>query len=242
MVKFFYKFASLLIDNVCSKEQRKVTNKIKQQNTMKKVLQILLVFVIVGLGYLVYDSINQPIKFQEQQEKRQTAVVNRLKLIREAQVAYKGRYDKYTGSFDTLINFVKSDFFKITKNEGSLSDSLLNAGMTEKEAIAQGIIKRDTVLVSVKDSLCKNLDPDSLRFVPFSVDKEEFFLGATQLTSSSGLIIPVFEASVTNKVYLKGLDNQERINMDDLAKNLGRFPGLKVGSLEEANNNAGNWE
>lgn len=209
---------------------------------MRTVLQILLVFVICGLGYLVYDSVNQPIKFQEQMDKRKTAVVNRLKMIREAQVAYKGIYDKYTGSFDTLIDFVKNGSFKITKNEGSLTDSLLNAGMTEKEAIKLGIIKRDTVLVSVKDSICKNLDPDSLRYVPFSPDKEVFFLGADILKSNSGLLIPVFEANVTNKVYLKGLDNQLRINLDDEAKQLSRFPGLKVGDINEANNNAGNWE
>ncbi|MCQ2229922.1 MAG: hypothetical protein MJZ13_09290 [Bacteroidales bacterium] len=209
---------------------------------MKTALQIIFVFVILGLGYLIYDSINQPIEFQDQQAKRQTAVVNRLKMIREAQVAYKSIYEKYTGSFDTLIDFVKTGNFKITKNEGSLTDSMLNAGMTEKEALKLGIIKRDTVLVSVKDSLCGELDPDSLRFVPFSPDKAQFEIAATALTSSSGLVIPVFEASVTNKVYLKGLDNQERINLDDMAKKLGRFPGLKVGSVEEANNNAGNWE
>lgn len=209
---------------------------------MKTVLQIVLVFVILGLGYLVYDSVNQPIEFQEQQTKRQTAVVNRLKMIREAQVAYKGIYEKYTGSFDTLIDFVKTGNFKITKNEGSLTDSMLNAGMTEKEALKLGIIKRDTILVSVKDSICHDLNPDSLRYVPYSPDGAKFEIAATALTSSSGLVIPVFEASVTNKVYLKGLDNQERINLDDMAKKLGRFPGLKVGSVEEANNNAGNWE
>lgn len=209
---------------------------------IKRVLQIALVFVILYLGYLIYSSVNQPIQFQEQMDKRKAAVVNRLKMIRDAQVAYKGIYEKYTGSFDTLIDFVKNGNFKITKNEGSLTDSMLAAGMTEKEALKLGIIKRDTVLVSVKDSICKNLDPDSLRFVPYSPDKELFFLGADILKSNSGLLIPVFEANVTNKVYLKGLDNQLRINLDDEAKQLNRFPGLKVGDIQEANNNAGNWE
>lgn len=209
---------------------------------MKTFFQLLLLGVIVVLFYFVGVSINQPIKFQDEMLKRKTAVVNRLKVIREAQVAYKGIHDKYTGSFDTLIDFVKNGNFKITKNEGSLTDSMLNEGMTEKEAIKLGIIKRDTVLVSVKDSICRNLDPDSLRFVPYSVDHAEFQMAAATLTSSSGLAIPVFEASVLNKVYLKSLDNQERINLDDEANQLGRFPGVKVGSVEEANNNAGNWE
>lgn len=208
---------------------------------MKTALQIVLVFVILGLGYLVYDSVNQPIEFNEQYAKRQEAVVNRLKLIREAQVAYKGINQKYTGSFDTLIDFVKNGNFKVVKMEGTLTDSMLQAGMTEKDALKEGIIKRDTVLISVKDSLCNGLDPDSIRYVPYT-DQAQFELGASSLTTSSGLVIPVFEAKVANRVYLKGLDNQERINLDDMARKLGRYEGLKVGSLEEANNNAGNWE
>lgn len=208
---------------------------------MKTALQIILVFVIAGLGYLVYDSIMQPIRFNQEHAKRQTAVVNRLKMIRDVQVAYKTIHEKYTGSFDTLITFAKEGNLKLVKSEGSLTDSMLQAGMTEAKAVKEGIIKRDTVLVAVKDSICKNFNPDSLRFVPFT-NLAEFEMGAASITTSSGLVIPVFEARVENRVYLKGLDNQERINLDDMAEKLGRYPGLKVGSLEEANNNAGNWE
>jgi len=208
---------------------------------MKTALQIILVFVIAGLGYLVYDSIMQPIRFNQEHAKRQTAVVNRLKMIRDVQVAYKTIHEKYTGSFDTLITFAKEGNLKLVKSEGSLTDSMLQAGMTEAKAVKEGIIKRDTVLVAVKDSICKNFNPDSLRFVPFT-NLAEFEMGAASITTSSGLVIPVFEAKVENRVYLKGLDNQERINLDDMAEKLGRYPGLKVGSLEEANNNAGNWE
>ncbi len=207
---------------------------------MKKVIEIVLLAVIVCLGYFVYNSINEPIEYEAQYNKRTQAVVKRLKLIRDAQVAYKSINGKYTGSFDTLIDFVKNGQLKMLRMEGSLNDSLLAAGMTEKEAIKQGIIKRDTVYLAVKDSVCKNFDPDSLRRVPF-VDAE-FEMGATILTTNSNLQIPVFEAKVPNKVYLKGLDEQERINKDNLAKKLDRYPGIKVGSLEEANNNAGNWE
>lgn len=207
---------------------------------MKKVIQIVLLAVIVCLGYLVYTSINEPIEYEKQYNKRYSAVVNRLKLIRDAQVAYKSINNKYTGSFDTLIDFVKNGQLKMLRMEGSLNDSLLAAGVTEQEAIKKGIIKRDTVFIPVKDSICKDFNPDSLCRVPF-VDAN-FEMGATTITTNSNLQIPVFEAKVANKVYLDGLDNQRRINMDNLAKKLGRYPGLMVGSLEEANNNAGNWE
>ena len=208
---------------------------------MKKVFQVIFLLVIVGLIYLLYESIMEPIRFQEQYDKRKNAVVDRLKLIRETQVAYKANHNEYTGSFDTLINFVKTEQFKLVKMEGTLTDSMLNEGITEKEALKRGIIKRDTILVSVADSLFKKVSPDSLRYVPYT-DGAEFEMEKSALTTSSGLIVPVFEARVTNRVYLKGLDNQERINLDDEANKLGRYPGLKVGSIEEANNNAGNWE
>ncbi|MDO4461683.1 MAG: hypothetical protein Q4C30_04185 [Bacteroidia bacterium] len=208
---------------------------------MKTVLQFILLFVIIGLGWMIYRSVQEPIIFQEQYDQRKAAVVERLKLIREAQVAYKAINERYTGSFDTLITFVKEGNYKLTKNEGSLTDSMLNAGMTEKEALKRGIIKRDTIYVSVKDSLCKNINPDSIEFVPYT-NGAKFEMGAGSITTSSKLVIPVFEAKVANKVYLKGLDEQYRINLDDEAKQLNRYPGLKVGDLEEANNNAGNWE
>ena len=67
-------------------------------------------------------------------------------------------------------------------------------------------------------------------------------MGAGEIETGSGLKIKVFEAKVHNNVLLKGLDRQLVINMNDLRKKLERYPGLQVGSLTEATNNAGNWE
>jgi hypothetical protein len=55
-------------------------------------------------------------------------------------------------------------------------------------------------------------------------------------------VIHLFEAKVSNNDYLEGLDRQEIINMNGLAKDLGKYPGLKVGDLTSPNNNGGNWE
>lgn len=208
---------------------------------MKAVLQIVLLIVIAGLSYLIYESIQQPIRFQEKRDVRAAAVVGRLKSIRDLQVAYKSVNSKYTGSFDTLIDFAINGRLPLVKMEGSLTDSMVAAGVSEAEALKKGIIKRDTVYISVKDSLLKTLSADSIRFVPYT-DKATFQMAAASITTGSGVVVPVFEAKVTNKVYLNGLDEQEIINMNDKANKLARFPGLQVGSVEEANNNAGNWE
>ncbi len=210
---------------------------------MKTVIQIVLIVAIIALGYLCVESINKPIRFQEQHALREEANVEKLIYTRNAQVAYKSVYNKYTGSFDTLINFILTDSLPLVKKEGSLTDSMLEAGMTEIKALALGIIKRDTIRVSVKDSLFpENYPVDSLGFIPFIDGLESYEMGAGVVITGSGVKVQVFEAKVHNNIYLKGLEAQEVINLNDKTQKLERYPGLKVGSLEEANNNAGNWE
>ncbi len=209
---------------------------------MKTVIQIVLFIAIVGLAYLCYDSIHSVIEFNRVYKLRTDANIEKLKDIRTAQVAFKSQYDKYTGSFDSLINFVKSDSLKLVKKEGSLTDEQIADGMTEEKALALGMIKRDTILVSVLDSLFGKKYPiDSLKLVPF-VQNEEYEMGSGIVQTGSGVKVQVFEAKVHNNVYLDGLDEQEIINLNDKARKLEKYPGLKVGSLEETNNNAGNWE
>ncbi len=209
---------------------------------MKTAIQIILTIAILALGYLCVESIQKPVRFNRAYNARQEKVINRLENIRKAQRAYKSVYGEFTGSFDTLINFVKSDSLRLVRMEGSLTDSMIEEGLTERKAMERGIIQRDTIRIAVKDSLfSKNFIADSLRYVPFS-KQEKFEMDASILETGSGVDVPVFEAKVHHKTYLKGLDEQQIINLIDEDQAYERYPGLKVGSLEEANNSAGNWE
>jgi len=200
---------------------------------MKTVLQILLVLAIVALSYFVVESIMKPIRFNKEMDIRYKKTVERLMDIRTAQIAYKSENNKFTGSFDTLINFVKYDSFNVIKQVGSMDDSI---------AVALGKVYRETIKIKVLDTLFrKNYPIDSLRYVPYA-GKAEVEMGAGVLATASGVKIQVFEAKAHNNVILKGLDRQLVINTNDLRKKLERYPGLQVGSLTEAINNAGNWE
>lgn len=200
---------------------------------MKTVYQILLLILIVVLSYFVYESIMNPIRFKNEKDKRYEKTIERLKDIRTAQLAYRSENKKFTGSFDTLINFVRFDSFKIVRQIGSYDDSA---------AVAKGLVSRDTLRVCVLDSIFNiNYPLDSLRFAPYT-GGAKFEMAAGELKTGSGLIIQVFEAKVHNDILLKGLDRQLVVNENDLRKKLERYPGLKVGSLTEATNNAGNWE
>jgi hypothetical protein len=75
-----------------------------------------------------------------------------------------------------------------------------------------------------------------MQYIPFSGGKK-FSMGTADV-KASGLPVNVFEASALNADILKGMDEQLIVNLNDGKP----FPGLKVGSLTESNNNAGNWE
>jgi len=209
---------------------------------MKRVIQIILGILIVVLAYFLWESIQNPIRFNKEKDKRYEATIQRMKDIRTAQLAFKDEYGKFTGSFDSLINFINNDSMTVIRTIGSIPDSLLESGWTEKIAIKEGLIVRDTIRICLKDTLfSQDYNADYLWKVPFTKN-DSLQLGATTLETGSKVKVNVFEAKVHNNVLLHGLDEQLIINLNERMKNANNYPGVKVGDLEQPNNNAGNWE
>lgn len=233
---------------------------------MKTVLNAVMVVAILVMGYLCYESIQKPIEFQEQRDARQAIVVKKLIDTRRAQEAFKDNYGHYTASWDSLITFVKTGKKAVVAKKGTITDIQMEKGLTEQkawnmvynnkgaDAAKYGIedfeafkeyFRRDTILEDVITAVYGSEDYpiDTLKYVPFTNKKEKFVMKADmKFNEKSGFSIPLFEASVTNDVYLNGLERQEVVNMNVLAKDMEKFPGLKVGDVETPNNNAGNWE
>ena len=214
---------------------------------MKKlIIQIILAGVIIFLGYKCYNSIMIPQRFTEIKKQRYERIVQRLIDIRTAQDAYKGVYGVYTGSFDTLINFIKYDSVKNVRSIGSLSDDDLEKGVTEAQAIKEGKIIRDTIKVNALEAVfSKDYPIDELRYVPFTKRKHQFKMGASSVFTDSGVEVPIFEARVSNMVIFEDIRdeyNDKLLEENGERKSLNKYPGLKVGDLKEANNNVGNWE
>ena len=208
---------------------------------MKVTLKILLAAAVLLLVYMCYRSIMTPIEFNKEKDLRESAVKARLIDIRKAQIEYKNVYKTHAGSFADLIKFLKDDKLPFLIKEGVLTDEQLEKGMTEKEAVKKGLIKRDTVWVNAKDTLFGvSYNADDLKMVPGT--NIQFDMDTATLTSGSGYTIKVFEAGVKYDDYLGDLDRQLVVNLKDKAEKLGKYPGLRVGSLTEINNNAGNWE
>lgn len=132
----------------------------------KIVTNVILAVLTLGLAWACFWSIYSDISFDEQKAEREKAVKTRLLQIKDAEELYKKTYGEYVGTLDSLIDFVKNGkaVDKIIK-EGELSDDQLEAGLTEKEAVRQGIIKRDTIWVSAGEKLGISC-ADSLKYIP----------------------------------------------------------------------------
>ena len=59
---------------------------------MKKIVQLILALVIVGLVYVIYDQISTPIRFENVKKAKEEAVIERIKDIRTAERAFKSKY------------------------------------------------------------------------------------------------------------------------------------------------------
>ncbi|MBQ4057258.1 MAG: hypothetical protein IJD32_09250 [Bacteroidaceae bacterium] len=228
---------------------------------MKTVINIVLAVCAAALVYVCYGSIMGPINFDNTRDAREKEVIARLIDIRKAQVEYRNTHQGvYTASFDTLIDFIKTAKLPFVKKEGALTDAQLEAGMTEKKAMAlinkakktgnwkevekEGLMnfKRDTMWVSVLDTIYpKGFNADSLRYVPFGNGKQ-FELASRQDTTKSGAPLNLFQAQTPYETYIGDLDKQQLINLKDVQSKLGKYCGLRVGDIEQPNNNAGNWE
>ncbi len=234
---------------------------------MKVVMKVLLALAIVLLAYICWQSIKGTEDFNAEVARRDNAVIQRLVDIRTAQVALRGQTGSYTASFDTLSQFVKDGRIATLIKEGDLTESQLEEGMTEVKAMqiirtgneaairAAGLwddaknapqLVRDSIFSPAVQVLYPNRSSfsiDSLRYVPFS-NGAEFEMAVDSLITASGYPIQVFEAKAHYRTYLGDLDQKllDQKIQEVLDRPGNKYPGMQVGSLEVANNNAGNWE
>ena len=232
---------------------------------IKKVFTYLLLpAAIVGLTYLLVQSIMEPVKFNKHKDYRTEIAVQRLKDIRDLQVAFKNVNARYASTIDSLIQFYNEGKMNITLQVGSKDDSLamahtdqikkkfrglkpdkLNEKLYELYlAGEQNLVFSITTEIPVKDTIFRNrtdFNVDDLAIIPFS-GGDSLIMEST-IKTVSGVKVPLFEASMPFKSLLKGLEPEQlRINLDAEREDQGKYKGLQVGSITAPNNNAGNWE
>lgn len=195
------------------------------------ILKVFLAVVIIVLGYLVVDSIMEPVRFENEKATREKVVINLLKEIREAQIAYKGVYKQYAPTFDTLIDFIKNGQLPVVNIIPDPNDTTFTKTIND----TTGYTSVGEIIFKNR----KNFDPESIQYIPFSEGKK-FSLEASVIEISK-VRVPVFEISADYNLILFGMDQQMIQNLIKKQIEFERFPGLKIGSLTEASTD-GNWE
>ena len=196
------------------------------------IINIVLVLVAIFLAYKVYDSISQPVKFENEKKARELKVVQNLKDIRSTQVLFKQSYNRYTANFDSLIEYIRTGELPVVNIIPDPNDTTFTKTIN------------DTVgYIKVLDSLFSdrpNFNVESLRYIPFTEPQQEFEIEAGHITRG-GMKVPVFEVRAHYNTYLNGLDKQRIRNATAEREDLNKYPGMKVGSMTEPLTD-GNWE
>ena len=118
----------------------------------------------------------------------------------------------------------------------------------DREVKAAGLqgFRRDTILTNMIQSLYKGQYTEEtigeIIYVPFTNNVKFEVESNNEYTTSQGIKVPIFEIRAHYNTYLHDLNAQERANIVDKEQKLDHYPGLKVGSVDAPNNNAGNWE
>jgi hypothetical protein len=201
---------------------------------MKPVLSIVLWAVIIYFGYQIYSSIMTPINFNKMKKQRYALVIENLKTIRDAELAYASVNRKFTSNFSDLVNFIETDSFAITE--------VKNIVVTEQRGrITIDVEKRvvDTVGFEMVKNSFEGRDYKGMMNVPGTDAKFELKTGSVEKVQ--GVLASVFEAKVDKAVVLEGM-NKDLIRQEKEALGGVNVPGeyIAVGSLEDVNSN-GNW-
>ena len=214
---------------------------------MKKIVQIILVPVILVLGYLIYQIPAKEMEFKEKAKIRIDKNIQKLEDIKQAQIHFKQKYNRYAENADILLTFLLNESIIITKTVGEIPKDLIEEhGYTKADSIAEV----DSIIIRIPDTISANLvvfdsaylsernnlyplDIPNLFQIPET--KKQYNIATDELAPYGGQIVQVLEVSSNYKTILKGLDYKNYTHLyppDDL---------LKIGSLTEVSLN-GNWK
>ena len=140
-------------------------------------LKLVLLVAVVFAAFKLYGIIREPILAEELRKEREKMVINRLEKARDAQKAFKDKYQRYTASWDSLTTFLKKDSIMEIQTKGDPNDT------TQQ-------ITRDTSFIPAQEALIPDFPPDSIASAPMTGKQFKMDAGKIKLR---GVDVHVFE-------------------------------------------------
>ncbi len=193
-----------------------------------KILTIAFGIIAAGLAYYLYFSINSSIEATQKIARHEARIIEQLKMIREAELAFQSVNGRYTSDWDKLMAFIDSGRFFITERTETIITLDYGADSTYIEIDTLGT-------VAVKDSIYNpaiypKFNLATLPYVPGIKPPVKFEIWADKI-EKSGVKVDVIEVYNPNPV------NPER---DEESEYNTKKP-LRFGSRTSVTT-AGNWE
>ena len=207
---------------------------------MKIVLQIVLWVVIGVLGYLTYNAVYGPVEFNKIRDERYVDVVEKMKNIRDVELAHREINGEYVGNFEDMIKFIDTAEYIITQRKDT---TYLDEEYRKTYGVDQYIedIVIDTLgFASVKDSIFGTSERyREIMYIPHT-DNKEFEIEAGYL-KEDGDSIPVFEVRAPKDLILAD-QSKDLVVQEKQTKSVDGVDGsaIKVGSMKQINT-SGNW-
>ena len=157
-------------------------------NALTKVLTVVLLVISIGMFVYLYSSVEKVIDDRKAIESKENAVIERLKLIREAQIVFNEVNGRYTANWDSLSSFIQNGQVPIIER---------------KETIIQKAYGGEEVKVSF----------DTLGFVSAKerIFKKNFTLSAADNGTFAGYNVKVGDNAIRNmKAYRINVGGTEK--------------------------------
>lgn len=157
---------------------------------MRKIFSLLFLALAFGLAFLLYKSIEEPINFDAERNLRQTAVTNKLEMIRKAQELYRDATGEFAPRFDTL---------KQVLTEGKLLSIKV---IGDADATDGSEVTYDTTYIPLRDTFPGlGITLDELEIVPYTDKKVKFDIEAKNIAYQS-TNVPVVQVGVRMSEFM----------------------------------------
>jgi hypothetical protein len=190
-----------------------------------RIFFIVFLITAVGSGFYLFNSINSSIQQSARIADAEKQIIEQLKLIREAELAYISVNGQYTSDWNKLIEFINKGVFYVIEKKETITE--------ESYGVETVTVEIDTLgTVPVYDSVFskyKNFNADRLPYVP--VYKNVKFKIVVNKIDKSGVMVDVIEVWNPKPV------NPER---DEESEYTSKKP-LRFGSQYSVTT-SGNWE
>ncbi len=155
-----------------------------------RILTIVFAITSIGLGYYLYSSIRSSIEEANRIERMESAIIDKLKMVREAQEGFKAVNGRYTSDWDALLAFVDTGSFYILEKTEIVITLDYGADSTYMEVDTLGTVQvRDSLFSPAK---YPDFSVSTFAYVPGIDPPVRFNMWADKITKS-GVLVDVVE-------------------------------------------------